>query len=308
MLFGRKQAAGKTLLILDIESGSIGSALVHVPANAEAPALLGTWRKRLQVRHSRAAEALAADIEKAAPEAVLAMSELAARLRVEGQPALGTVSGVAAFLSPPWGRPNLESGRPDFVPHLQQIVEREVSPYFEPRPQFFTSAGAAAHALKAVSPYENSYLLVIVTHEITELVLVHNGAVAGHATVPHGISLPLRTLKSHAGLSDRESRAALEALLHEEALASATEHYGEEFRGAARELFDAHIPQSVWVISPAGDYFARALSHEHLADLFPQGGVVRPLRTQHAAQHLSGVSPQDDLFLVLEALFLSYTN
>ena len=300
MLFGRdKKSDSKTVLILDIENGSVGSALIKLEPG-KAPGFLGSWREHMPVHAARGAESLAEETRKI-------ISALLPRLSLEAV-RNGGVSEVAVFMSPPWGRPNLESGRPDFVPHLQEMLAREASPYFGGPLNFYTSAGAAAQGLRALLPYEDKYLLCVVTHEMTELLLIYNGAVAGHASMPHGVNLPLRTLKTHGGLSEPEARSLLR-LGHgggaARALDSSTEYYAEEFKNAARELLDAYVPQQVWVVSPAGEYFARALSHESLSDLFPQGGVVRALRPRHFEQHLPG-SPQD-LFLILEALYLRYT-
>lgn len=305
MLFGRAKPKGKTVLILDIESGSVGAALARVGDDG-ALSLLGEYRRHLPVRSVRGAGLLAADIEKLAAEAIMRMSELAARLRTEGsEPSAGEVSQAAIFMAPPWGKPNLELGKPEFVPHLTEVLQREVSPYFEVPTNFYTNAGAATAGVRTLAPHEDKFLLCIVTHEMTELLLINNGAVAGHATIPHGINLPLRTLKAHGGLSDAEARSALSLGHLHEPLASATQHYNDEFRSAASELFRSYAPQNVWVISPMGEHFARSLSHESLSDLFPEGGVVRALRPHHAQGHLA--APHTDLFLILEAIFIRYT-
>lgn len=307
MLFGRKQDEGKTVLILDIESGSVGSALARLAPDGSLT-LLGEFRKHMPIRQGRNVEALAEDTAKLAGEAIERMSELAARLRHQTtSPELGIVGDISIFMAPPWGKPNLSTGTPDFVPHMQSMLVREASPYFETSPRFFSSAGAATHSLRGLLPYEDKYLLCIVTHEMTELVLIYNGSVVGHATVPHGMNLPLRTLKSHGALSDAEARSALGLQHLHEPLSAATEAYTNEFKGAARELFDIYSPERVWVVSPAGDFFARTLSHDSLSALFPQGGIVRALMPHHAQQHLDAQGSRD-LFLILEALYVRYTQ
>ncbi len=310
MLFGRgkkiQEKEGKTVLILDIESGSVGSALARLGPDGSLK-LLGEFRKHMPIRPHRGAESLAAETRELLQEAMVRMSELAARLRNGGNPSMGVVSNISTFMSPPWGKPNLANGTPDFVPHMQEVLLQEASPYFDAPAQFFTHAGAAAQGMRALTPYEDKYLLCLVTHEITELVLVHNGVVAGHATIPHGMNLPLRTLKTHGGLSDAEARSALHLRHPEGPLGSSSEHYAKEFKSAAKELFDAYAPDRVWIVSPAGEYFARALSHRHLSELFPQGGVVRALRPAQIHKHLGSPGGQD-LFLVLDALYLRYTQ
>ena len=312
MLFGRNQAQArdKTVVILDIENGSVGSALARLGADGSVR-LLGEWRAHMPIRAGRDAGALADETERYAREGIRHMSELAARTRQSAYPGLGVVSNISVFMSPPWGKPNLETGRPDFVPYLQDMLRRESGAYFDLPLNFYTGAGAAAQAMRVVSPAEDKYLVCIVTHEMTELLLVYNGAVAGVATIPHGINLPLRTLKAHGGFSDSEARSLLRLGGYEgqalTAINASTEHYAEEFKSAARELFDAYAPECVWVLSPMGEYFARALSQSNLADLFPQGGTVSALRPHHLEPHHPDAA-EHDLFLVLEALYVRYTQ
>ncbi|MEK7109271.1 MAG: hypothetical protein AAB919_02440 [Patescibacteria group bacterium] len=288
------------VLILDIESGSIGAALVR------SNEFIKTWREHLPLRATRDVGLLAAETEKVIQNLLPAISLEAVHS--------GEVSNISVFMSPPWGKPNLETGRPDFVPHLQDMLRRESGAYFDLPLNFYTGAGAAAQAMRVISPAEDKYLVCIVTHEMTELLLVYNGAVAGHATIPHGINLPLRTLRTHGGLSDAEARSLLrlghqgQAAHHlHDTLSSATEHYAQEFKSAARELFDAYAPERVWVISPMGEYFARALSQSNLADLFPQGGTVSALRSHHLEPH-HPAAVEHDLFLILEALYVRYNQ
>jgi len=275
--------------------------LVHLEGSATS--LQGQWRAHAPLRPGRNVEALAEDIKRLVREAAAKLSELSARLRQAGNLS-AKVSSVAVFMSPPWGRPNLDLGQPEFVPHMQEALVHELSPYFEVPPQFYTGAGAGVQGLRAMAPFEDKFLLCIVTHETTELLLVSNGAVAGHATIPHGMNLPLRTLRAHGGLSDAEARSALLLQHPHEPLAAAGEQWAQEFLGAGRELFDAWAPQRVWVVSPAGEYFARILSSEQLASLFPQGGVVRTLLPHHARDLIH--SPGQDIFLILQALYVQY--
>jgi len=181
---------------------------------------------------------------------------------------------------------------------MQETLRKELSPYFAVTPNFYTNAGAAVGALNTLLPYEGKYLLTIVTHEMTELLLVNNGAVVGHATVPHGINLPLRTLKTHGNLSDAEARSALKLGHLGEPLSFAADAYASELLPAGRELFAHEPPSRVWVVSSMGDFFAQALSHPTLGELFPNGGEVRALKPAHA-RTLNG----QDIIIVLEALF-----
>lgn len=296
MLFGRKKVEAKNFLILDVESGSIGAALARQDRDGTMT-ILSELRVHTPVHAKRSASLMAGDLERLLRDIMPDVSRQAHQA--------GGLSQVAVFMSPPWGTPNLDTGRPDFAPEMQESLRRELRPYTEAPANFYTGAGAAAQGLRVLSPYEDKYLVCIVTHEMTELLLIHNGKVAGHATLPHGINLPLRTLRTHGGMSETEARSALRLGHLAEPLNSATGAFAQEFLSAGRELFDEHTPSRVWVVSPMGDYFAQALAHPSLGALFPQGGEVRALRPHHLAPQLGGPGGQD-LFLILEALFVMY--
>lgn len=296
MLFGRKKAEPRTVLILDIEGGSVAAALARRNEDGTL-SILEEHRLNLPLRPHRSAEAMAGESEK-----------LLERLLPEmARTALGAApADISVFMAPPWGRPNLELGAPEFLPHMQETLRRQMSPYFEAPPKFYTNAGATLGGLRAIAPAEDKYLLAIVTHETTELLLVHNGNVVGHASMPHGINLPLRTLRAHGSMSEAEARSALKLGHPHEPLAAATEAYANEFFAAGRDLFQTAAPTRVWVVSSLGDYFAQALSHHTLGDLFPQGGTVAALRPQHALRHIPDAANRD-IFILLEAIFVLYT-
>lgn len=308
MLFGRKKEQAKTALIIDVENGSVATALARLEADGSLR-LMQESRRHLPVRHGRSLDDLSKGVIGSLSDMIKKVSEFASLARHQAEdPSIGHVSNISVFLSPPWGNPNLKTGKPDFLSHMQGEIVREVSPYFDAQPKFFTGAGAAAAGMRGMLPFEDKYLLCIVTHEMTELLLVHNGAVVGHASVPHGMNLPLRTLKAHGNLSDAEARSALNLLHLDEPLSHAADHYAKEFKNAAQHLFGAGAaPERVWVISPAGEYFARTLGHESLSDLFPEGGVVRTLKPLHAAKHLD-LGESRDMGLILAALYVRYTH
>ena len=52
MLFGRKKAPEKTILTLDVEQGSVGSALVRISPN-EPPRIFGEFRTHLPLGDTR---------------------------------------------------------------------------------------------------------------------------------------------------------------------------------------------------------------------------------------------------------------
>jgi len=299
-MFFRKKPEAKNFIVLDVEGGSVGGALMRQGTPQGPVSFLAHERLYLPVRQGRSAEALAREIVRLAEELVATLSREAQQE--------GGVSGASIIMSAPWGRPNLTKGSPDFVPHMQEALTRTLMPHIElpEPPRFYTGAGAALTGLRAAFPHERTYLLTVITHEMTELLLIHNGQVAGHASMPHGINLPLRTLKTHGGLSDAEARSALKLRHMEEPLGAAGEHYAREFKDVARELLDVYAPSHVWVVSPAGEYFARALAHPDLGDLFPQGGFVRALSPRHVAPH-AGNPQSQDLFLVLAGVWVRYS-
>jgi len=56
---------------------------------------------------------------------------------------------------------------------------------------------------------------------------------------------------------------------------------------------------------PSGEWFARALAADgSLAELFPDGGEVRALRSHHLTQHIEAHAEVPDLLLMLDTLFV----
>ncbi len=80
MLFWGKKSPDKTILILDVENGSVGSALVRLSPDKQ-PKLFGEARFNTPLGMSRSGEKLSKDIEEAAREALRNASEVAARIR-----------------------------------------------------------------------------------------------------------------------------------------------------------------------------------------------------------------------------------
>ncbi len=296
-MFGT-HSSDKTVLILDIENGSVGSALVKV-APGQAPALFGAQRTEVPLMDTRSAASLARAIEHAASEALLHASEVSARLRHHAN-ALAPVSRVGVFMAAPWGVPNLAQGRPDFAPAFEELGPRIRSLFGEVPVALHAHASAAVHGLRAAYPHEEHALLVSVNGEVSELLLLEDGRVVGHATVPVGMGSVLRTLKSHAGMSLQEARSALHLNHKSEATEAAAAHFAGEFKHTARELLRGHGQGSVFVLAhePTAEWFARSLARRELADLYPQGGVVRALRAAHIAPFVAHSGGQDTHLLV----------
>ncbi|HEY4501464.1 MAG TPA: hypothetical protein VJJ20_00120 [Candidatus Paceibacterota bacterium] len=301
-LFSKKPPT--TALILDIENGSVGSCLVKL-APGQAPQLFGEARTAVPLMDTRSAASLSRAVEHAASESLLQASEVAARLRHYG--GVAPVSRVVLFLSAPWGVPNLQAGRPDFITAITDTLAPRIASLFGGVPTaVHAHASAAVHGLRALYPHEPNALLVSVNGEVSELIVLKDSHVAGHATVPIGLGHILRTLKAHAGLSEHEARSAMRLHHMNEALAAAAGHFAGEFKHAAHDLFTGQGSSTVFVLAPetTSEWFARSLAHPSLVELFPQGGIVRTLRSHHAAPYVSA-SHAPDIHLSLNAMYTS---
>lgn len=309
-LFGKKNKPeeGKTILLLDVESGSVGAALVRISPH-EAPKLFGEHRQHLPVAMSRSGASLAQEVERALGQAIHSVAEVASRIRQKFVP-LGTVEQAAVFMAPPWGRPNLEKGRPDFLDLMTHTVHRAARAHFGEVPTaFYTSAGLAGFGTRTLLGPEPA-LVCVVSGELTELLHMDEEGVRAHATVPLGSHALARTLRTHGGLSLEEARSA-SALPFEtphlrEPFAAAADHYGQALREAARDMFQKDAVSRVRVVAPEplGAWFARALAeHATFSELFSQG-EIRALKPRHASAHLNAHAPKPDLALMLGALFV----
>lgn len=302
-LFGKK-SPHKSVVLLDIENGSVGSALVRLHSG-EVPHLFGQHRITTPLMDTRSAATLLRAVEHASAEALLHASEVAARLRHAN--ALGTVGKVSLFLAAPWGVPNLAQGKPDFSQSLLEKVTPRIQSLFGEVPvATHAHASAAVAGLRALYPHETEVLVLSVNGEVSELLLLQDGQVVGHATAPVGTHTILRTLKSHAGMTDAEARSAMRLGVHNEATEAAAMHFTSEFAYAARELFGGEGRGSVVVIAhePAGEWFAKMLANRSLSNLFPQGGVVRSIRSGHLGGLVGGHGGLDT-HLSLAALYTS---
>lgn len=318
-LFGRQREEGKTVLILDVESGGVGACLARLSPH-EPPKIFGEVRKHLPLQATHDTDALTKLILQAAEGALAHTAHVAARVR--GHHALasaGTIDSAAVFLSPPWGALSI-TGR-ELEPHpFTRRIESSVESYFGPLTITVEPFGLmAAHTTPILLPSEDHYLLSVVSGEVTELILLENVGshlhIAGHATLPMGRHYPLRTLISHGGLSETEARSVLGlyARGHEpphalEAMHAASIHLASEFGSLAGELFKFVPARRVVVVSqePAGEWFARSLAKSpELEHLFPEAGEVRAVRASHALPFVGMHSSRPDLPLLLEVLFVN---
>lgn len=313
-LFGKKKTSSQTMLLLDVESGSVAAALAVI-SPTEPPKLIAEVRVPLPLALTRDTATLLSHIEKNAQEVVQKVSEVAARLRAHPKTeASGAVSRAAVVMGAPWGRPNFTSGKPDFVLHLQDALARDVRAFLGVVPvHYYTLAGVGTYGARALAPQEENVLLLGVHGEVSELILLNPNGVEAHATVPVGYHHVLRTLRTHGGLSEAEARSALRLSPTEagayvqEAARSAASHFADETTAAMKEVLQETQASSVLVLAhePMGEWFAQALSLAPSAqELFPEGGSVRTLRSRHVSPHIALHAPSPDLLLMLAALFV----
>ncbi len=300
-MFGKK-SSDKTVLILDIENGSVGSSLVRL-SPGQAPALFGEHRIAVPIMDTRSAHSLARAVEHAASESLLHASEVSARLRHHAG-ALEPISRVVMFMAAPWGTPNLQAGRPDFAPAFEELQPRIRSLFGDVPTALHAHASAAVHGLRTAYPHEERALLVSVNGEVSEILMLEDARVVGHATVPAGAGTVLRTLKSHTGMSEHEARSSMRLNTQSEASEAAAAHFAVEVKQAARELFQGTGQGSVFVLAhePSAEWFARSLAHKSLAELYPQGGTVRAMRPSHIAPFVAH-NGSLDTHLLLNALY-----
>ncbi len=302
---------GHTVLVLDVESGSVAAALVHVQKE-ERPKLFGEIRKYLPAPHRVRGDDLAKEVEGALHFVVQHISEVAARVRAhDASHDFGTVERAVVFFAPPWGKPDLQLGRPEFMEHMSAVVRTTTEARWGRAPlAFYTSAGLAVFGNSILFEPE-PVLLFVVGGEVSEL-LYHDGhGVRTHATFPVGTHALLRTLRTHGALSELEARSA--ALLPfetphlREPFDAAAAHIGEHVASAAQDVLNPSSVHKVRVMGEdaAAHWFARALStHEPLGELFPQGGEVRALRAAHLTPHIAAHQELPDARLMLGALFV----
>jgi len=313
----------KTVLILDVENGSAGSALAQIEQYKQ-PKLFGEMRSHAPLGARVTGALLSSNIKKAAANAIQHASEVSARMRLHPKAApLGTVGSIAVFLAPPWGRPNLGQGAPDFMQEMQHYLRGELEAAFGDTPvSFYTSAGATAFGVRSLFAPEPC-LVCSVTGEVSELMRMDGQGVRAHATIPTGFHSLLRTLRAHGGLSEPEARSMVRLAsypeqsrggrpstalrIFDEPFATAASHFAGQFKDAAKELLSPGDVLRVRIIGaePVGEWFARALSaDESLAELFPDGGEVRAARAHHLTPHIEAHAEVPDLFLMLDAFFM----
>lgn len=310
-LFGGKKGSGQTVLILDIENGSVGSALAHL-AHEHSPKLFGEVRVAVPLLHARDAKTLSSYIHKAATDALVHAQEVAARLRAHpGLARLGNPTRAHVFLHAPWSRVEFaESGAPaiaapeDFLASMRGVSAGTVGDL----PLYFHSFGtAAAPILPSLYETYGPVLVCVVSGELVELLIVEGGAVRGYGTIPFGTHTLLRTLRTHGGISEAEARSLLKLPVSsaEEALQASVAHFAHEVSDTARTLLASESAGTVLVVAhePFSTWFARALTHEAVGALFAEGSTVRTVRPAHVMPYIAAHAQRPDIALMLGSLF-----
>jgi phosphohistidine phosphatase SixA len=79
-------------------------------------------------------------------------------------------------------------------------------------------------------------------------------------------------------------------------------------RDVARELLANHAVGEVFVVAhePYAEWFAQALTHSELENIFTSGGRVRAVRPHHITPYLAAHARKPDLALMLGSLFADY--
>lgn len=316
-VFGKPQSREKTILLLDVENGSVGAALARISPRA-APRVFGEKRIRTPLLSTYDANFLIKEIEKAARDACVHASEVAARIRAHTTLSpMGTIARTAVFLHAPWSSLDFEESETPTITATESILE-SLRPlartFFSDVPLSFHSFGAATspivHSLFETPQYS---LVCTASAEVMEFLLVDGDTVWGHATIPMGSHTLLRTLKTHAGLSEAEARSAMRLSLHAgiesgvagEALRAATLYFLEEFAQVVHKLLLHQPLERIYVVAeePFAQWFAQALADESLEELFPDGGEVRAVEARHLIPHIAAHAPSPDVSLILGSLF-----
>ncbi len=323
-LFGRKREEGSTVLVLDVENGSVAASLVRL-SPTHLPKMFGEVRRAIPLQATHDTDALARLTHDAAISALAHVAQVAARVRAHSTlSAVGHVDSAYIFLSPPWGALTLNDR--ELQPHpFVSHIEKSLESFFGPLPVSLQPFGLmAANTVPIILPSDDHCLIMTVSGEVTEIILLENAGshlrIVGHATLPLGKHFPLRTLLTHGGISLAEAYSAMR--LHAmrttkeegdpshalEALHAAGEHVASEFGSVANELLQHAPARRIIVVGeePSGEWFARSLvTSNELSKLFPDSGEVRAVRSAHVLPHVGVHAARPDLPLLLEVLFVN---
>ena len=309
-MFGKKKAPGTTVLILDVESGSVACALVDY-AKAQ-PQILSYQRQHLPLTQSRSGSDITRALESTLEHSLRHAAEVAARMRVHA-PAqnLGVITKAVVFLAAPWGSPNLVTGGPQYVPGIRQYIKEAVEAACGDVPvSFYTSADALVFGSRMLGRHIDT-MAVSLRGELLELLLLSEAGPRGYSTVPLGSRNVLRTLQSHGALSEHEARSILALTKHTD------DRYYEPLLAAGRQLSDSFAEGAMLILpagsatnlvvvgeQPLGEWFAKNIAENpRVSDLFSEESVVEALLPYHVADHID-VGAVHDPYVLLESLFV----
>lgn len=309
MLF-RREPEHKTVVVLDIETGSVGGGLVHC-APGEAPRLLGETRIDIAAGTTRDSNTVRERVVHALQSVTHSLAQVAARVRGNQVTApMGTPSRAVAFVAAPWGVPDLTAGSPRFDTALVSSVEHALAGTFTTPFSVHTRASATLNGARILLPYEDTYLVCMPHGEVSEILEVSGGSVRTHGTLPVGLNTLLRTAMSHGGLHEEEARSIVKSLSFggvpphfREPLKHVNEHIAAHFTDlAARHGWHAH--ERVYSFAHDGDWFARVLAESSAAKKFGGSAILKPIRAEHFSPHFSGHARVPDLGVMLGGLFV----
>lgn len=311
-MFGAGKRTGKTVALVDIESGATAATLTRLSHN-DAPKLFGEKRIHIPVRNVRDTNSLIESATRATQKALEHISSVAARVRSHSAVGeQGEVSEAIIFVSTPFAAMHLRGGTADYVEPVQIGALNSVRSVFGDIPtKFYPQGTALLHGTQFLYSVDGATIICIVGAEVSELLVLSDRALLARATVPTGSHMLLRTLISHIGMSIPEAESYL-SLPHKlgnnyhEPLVVAENDFARRIEEAMRE-FAPLKPTSILVFARenVAELLARALTrHEGLARAFPNGGTVRAARASHVMPFIAAHSKNPDTHLMLEALFV----
>jgi hypothetical protein len=308
-MLGKKKAAHKTVLILDIESGSVAGALLHFSSNAE-PRLFAYKRVHLPVT-MQPAVLQSHSLEHALTQVLHHASTVASRMRTHApHTKAGEVVEVSAFLAAPWGTPNFLENKSSFLPGIREFITQEVKALFgDAKISFHTSADSIAYGALQMGRAES--VLASLRGELVELLHIDESVPVSYGTTPGGVHALLRTLKVHDRMSEHEARSALLLLNHHhdrayEPLTAAGRELSSTFADTVKVLLERAPARHVLVLGDGelSGWFAKTIADEpKLAGLFADDSTVEPVYP-HLGLANRFNTPIRDPFVLLAALFV----
>ncbi len=303
--------SGKTIAIVDVENGTVGTGLVHLSTHS-SPQFFAEKRIPFPYKEQVHGAALLAHAEQSVQEGLLHISEVAARIRLH--PSLNInadIERILFFLGAPWSEFMISAPQEyrTVAPRiLTTKLKRLGAQQFDGvSVSFHTSSVATANTMALFYPNETS-ALCIVNGELSELIVHQGERILGRATFPTGTRTIDRTLQVHAGMRPNEVTSALQlspAYLSE-TLAVVQDHFLEQLYVAARSLVEEGNVKHFFIIAqePYGEWLARAIADSPaIASLCSGGGTVRVLRASQFTPYFQAKNERSDVMLLLEALF-----